>query len=124
MPSCGVRGMINKYFSRDEFACKCGCGFAAVDVDLLAVLTDLRGHFAKPVKINSACRCPAHNKAVGGEDKSQHLHGMAADFVVAGVSPAKVYQYLTGQYPYQYGLGLYKTWVHADVRAVKARWEK
>ncbi len=124
MSSVGVCGMINKYFSRDEFACKCGCGFSAVDVDLLAVLTDVRGHFDKAVKINSACRCPAHNKAVGGEDKSMHMFGMAADFVVVGVSPAKVYQYLTGLYPTTYGLGLYKTWVHLDVRRAPARWEK
>ncbi len=124
MSSRGVRGMINKHFSRDEFACKCGCGFMAVDVDLLAVLTDLREHFGKAVKINSACRCEAHNKAVGGEDKSQHMHGMAADLVVVGASPAKVHQYLVGQYPDTYGIGLYKTWVHVDVRQDKARWTK
>lgn len=114
----------NKFFTRKDFQCRCGCGFAAVDVDLLAVLTDVRTHFDKPLKINSACRCPAHNKAVGGEDKSQHMNGMAADFVVVGVSPAKVYQYLTGLYPDQYGIGLYKTWVHVDVRNDKARWQK
>ncbi len=112
-----------KYFTRSEFKCPC-CGFAAVDVELLAVLEDVREHFDRPVKINSACRCPAHNKAVGGEEKSMHMYGMAADFVVVGASPAKVHQYLVGKYPDQYGIGLYRTWVHADVRSTKARWEK
>lgn len=116
--------MNSKYFTRAEFKCSC-CGFAAVDVELLAVLEDVREHFHKPVKINSACRCPAHNKAVGGEDKSQHMFGMAADFVVVGVSPAKVNQYLVGKYPDQYGIGHYRAgWVHLDVRNGKARWEK
>lgn len=111
-------------FRRTEFACGCGCGFAAMDYELLAILEDVRAHFSKPVRITSACRCPDHNKAVGGEEKSQHLFGMAADFVVIGASPAKVHQYLVGKYPDQYGIGLYKTWVHLDVRQVKARWEK
>ncbi len=112
------------HFRRDEFACKCGCGFAAVDYELLALLENVREHFNQPITINSACRCPSHNAKVGGEDKSQHMFGMAADFVVVGVSPAKVHQYLIGKYPDRYGIGLYKTWVHLDVRPVKARWGK
>ena len=35
-------GTVSKNFSRSEFACKCGCGFDAVDVDLLAGLQALR----------------------------------------------------------------------------------
>lgn len=111
-------------FSRAEFACGCGCGFAAVDYELLACLETIRAHFAKPVRINSACRCASHNLAVGGEPASKHLHGMAADFVVVGVSPAKVHQFMVGVWPEQYGMGMYKTWCHLDVRSNKARWEK
>ncbi len=113
-----------KYFKRAEFACNCGCGFSAVDVELLEVLEDVREHFNQPITINSGCRCEAHNKAVGGEVRSKHTQGIAADFVVRGVSPAKVHQYLVGKYPNEYGIGLYKTWVHLDVRGEKARWEK
>jgi uncharacterized protein YcbK (DUF882 family) len=116
--------MISKHFSRAEFACKCGCGFDTVDVELITILEDVREHFNASITINSGCRCVKHNKAVGGENNSLHMTGKAADFVVAGPSPAKVYQYLTGQYKDRYGLGLYKTWVHADSRSIKARWEK
>jgi uncharacterized protein YcbK (DUF882 family) len=116
--------MISKHFSRDEFACKCGCGFDTVDIELIAILEDVREHFDKPIKINSGCRCAKHNKAVGGEANSLHMIGRAADFVVQGPSPAKVYQYLTGKYPEQYGIGIYPTWVHADSRTTKARWLK
>jgi hypothetical protein len=32
-----------------------------------------------PFIINSGCRCPAHNEAVGGKSDSWHLTGEAAD---------------------------------------------
>ena len=119
-------GDISKHFDRHEFACKCKdmCGFDSVDVELLAALEDVHEHFNTTVSINSGCRCEQQNKAVGGEPNSQHTKGKAVDFTMIGPSPAKIYQYLTAKYPDKYGMGLYKTWVHLDVRAIKARWEK
>lgn len=117
-------GDISKHFSRAEFACKCGCGFDTVDTELLKILEAVRVHFDKPVKINSGCRCEKHNKAVGGEVGGQHLYGRAADIVVHGPSPAKVYQWLNAEYPEQYGIGVYPSWVHVDSRNGKARWLK
>lgn len=108
-------------FSRHEFACRCGCGFDAVDVELLEVLQDVRDHFEAPVTVTSGCRCPTRNRAVGGERKSMHLNGMAADIVVEGVTPETVVNYLVTKY-YTYGIGLYSDWVHIDVRDAKARW--
>ena len=70
---------MNKYFKRSEFACKCGCGFAPVDNELLEVLSIVRVRFKSPVTINSACRCEAHNESVGGADGSKHKLGIAAD---------------------------------------------
>lgn len=115
---------LSKYFTRSEFACKCGCGFAAVDAELLRVLEDVREHFTQPVKINSACRCPKHNAAVGGEAGSKHMLGIAADIVVGQTKPAEVAQYLRQQYPDKYGIGEYASWAHIDVREDKARWKK
>jgi uncharacterized protein YcbK (DUF882 family) len=119
-------GDISKHFSRIEFACKCKdqCGFDTVDVELIAILEDVREHFGASISINSGCRCAKHNKAVGGEANSLHMIGRAADFTVAGPSPAKVYQYLVGKYPEQYGMGLYRQWCHIDSRKIKARWDK
>ena len=115
---------ISEHFDREEFACGCNCGFATVDVELIEVLENLREVYNVPIKINSGCRCAKHNKAVGGEDGSKHMQGIAVDIVVSGVSPAKVHQYLVGKYPGKYGLGLYTSWNHVDVRGKQARWEK
>ncbi|EBH6582603.1 DUF882 domain-containing protein [Salmonella enterica] len=115
--------MISKHFSRREFECKCGtCGYNAVDVELLKVLEDVREHFGKPVIINSANRCPTHNKRVGGASNSTHLKGLASDIVVKGVNPSAVYAYLDSKYPNSYGIGKYNTFTHIDVRGYRARW--
>jgi len=114
--------MKTKYFSREEFKCKCGCGLGAVDAELLFVLTKLRERFNRPVILNSAHRCNAHNSSVGGEIRSKHLEGIAADVVVRSTSPSKIYEYLNKKYPNKYGIGLYSSFVHIDMRAKKTRW--
>ena len=43
------------------------------------VLDPLRELYGKPIKINSAFRCPIVNRVVGGVATSEHLKGMAAD---------------------------------------------
>jgi uncharacterized protein YcbK (DUF882 family) len=115
---------ISEHFSRSEFACKCGCDFSAVDVELLGVLESLREHYGAPITITSGCRCEAHNAAVGGAPKSYHVRGLAADISVSGESPAVVAEFLDGLYPDNYGIGTYSGWVHLDVRpGTYARWE-
>ena len=133
-------GKLNEYFDRSEFRCKgkhCGddggnCGFATVDTELLKVLTDVREHFGKPVKINSGCRCFKHNEEVQkahnpnyvpGSSRSKHMQGIASDIVVTGVSPDEVADYLESKYPDKYGIGRYNTFTHIDVRSNKARWD-
>ncbi|MGU3485255.1 D-Ala-D-Ala carboxypeptidase family metallohydrolase [Enterobacter bugandensis] len=115
-------GDISPHFNRSEFGCKCGCGFNAVDKQLNEILEDVRTHFNAPLIINCACRCPAHNKAVGGEDKSQHLYGMAADITVNGYSPDSVANYLE-QHHSNCGIGRYDTFTHIDVRGYAAHWD-
>ena len=114
--------LFNRYFKRSEFACKCGCGFAVVDAELLDLLTDVREHFGLSVTINSACRCEAHNKAVGGADGSKHKLGIAADIVVKNTPSSLVHAYITDKYPDQYGVGSYNSFTHVDVRGEKGRW--
>lgn len=65
--------MLNKYFKRREFACRCGCGTSTVDAELLQVVTDVREHFGSPVVITSGHRCAKHNANVGGAKSSMHL---------------------------------------------------
>lgn len=114
--------MLNEYFSRKEFACKCGCGFDAVDTELLDVLTDVREKFG-PVTITSGNRCPKHNAAVGGVHNSKHTKGIAAD-IQTPASPKHVQDYLEAKYSGKYGIGRYTSWTHIDVREEPARWSK
>lgn len=116
-------GDISPNFSRREFACHCGCGFDAVDTELIEVLEGVRQHFSASMKITSGCRCYKHNAKVGGSPKSQHVFAKAADISVAGIRPADVAAYLEKNYPSKYGIGRYNGWVHIDVRAQKARWD-
>lgn len=116
-------GDISENFSRSEFACKCGCGFATVDVDLVATLEVVRKRFrGKPIQINSACRCEEHNEKIGGSYGSKHKQGIAADIVVKGVHPDDVYDFLDLFMPKSYGVGKYNSFTHIDVRTLKARW--
>lgn len=115
-------GNISPHFNRSEFACKCGCGFSAVDAELLDVLEGARMHFGAAITLNCACRCPTHNKEVGGVSHSQHIQGIAADIKVTGYSPAVVADYFESQYPNKYGVGRYTSFTHIDVRSGPTRW--
>jgi uncharacterized protein YcbK (DUF882 family) len=114
----------SEVFKREEFACKCGCGFDVVDAELLDVLESIRYHFDTPVIITSGCRCREHNIAEGGSEGSQHTLGKAADIVVRGVDPSLVYEYFDSRFPNRGGAGMYKDRTHVDVRDEKARWDE
>ena len=114
--------MVSKHFSREEFACKCGCGFSTVDVELLKVLEVVREHFRKEITITSACRCELHNKSVKGKIGSYHLRGIACDIRVKGIPPSEIAIFLDNLYPDKYGIGRYNTFTHIDVRDYKGRW--
>lgn len=120
------------YFTRDEFTCKCGCGFDTVDYELVRIMDDVRAYFNKPVIISSGCRCKTHNDAVIlkynplykiGTSRSKHMYGIACDFVVVGIHEDIVADYLEKKYPNTYGIGRYKGRTHVDSRYEKARWD-
>lgn len=55
-----------QHFSKSEFACKCGCGFDDIDINLVKLLEQIRSHFGdNPLIITSGCRCAKHNRSVG-----------------------------------------------------------
>ena len=116
-------GNLSNNFSREEFACKCKCGFSTADKELIEVLEVVRRRFGQSVKVNSACRCESHNEKIGGSYGSKHKQGIAADIVVKNVSPDDVYNFLDLYQPNRYGVGKYKTFTHIDVRSSKARWQ-
>ena len=116
---------VSDHFTLEEITCRCGCGFANYDVRLLAGLEALRAIIAKPIHVNSWCRCQKHNAEVGGVRHSQHTIGRAADIVVHGVSPEKVAE-IAEQIPCfgRGGIGIYSTFTHLDVRGYRARWDE
>lgn len=115
---------VSENFGRWEFACNCGCGFEAVDVELLGVLEQVRAKFRQPVTISSGCRCVLANIGAVGRPSSKHLRGIAADIRVKDTKPADVATYLEGVYPKKYGIGRYRGHTHIDVRREPARWEE
>lgn len=113
---------VSKNFSREEFACKCGCGFETVDVRLIQILEHVRAYFDSPITINSGCRCESHNKAIDGSKGSKHLFGLAADIVVKDFHAYEVFDFLDKEFPNMYGFGKYKGFTHVDSRRYPARW--
>ena len=89
--------LISPHFCFEEFACHDGTPYPAEWIDerlrpLGTALERLRAELGeRPVHIVSGFRSPSHNAAVRGAKKSQHVAGRAADFTVAGVTPAKVH---------------------------------
>ncbi len=109
-------GDISQNFSRSEFACKCGCGFATVDSGLLLKLEALRSKLGgRPVRITSGCRCPKHSVAVGGYSTDAHTKGIAADITVDGRTVEDIAE--AAELVGFTGIGLMNGAVHVDVRS-------
>lgn len=122
---------ITPHFSLKEFASKDGAPMPSSAMtqifELAQALEVIREDVGKPININSGYRSPAHNKAVGGAAASQHLLGTAADITVSNLQPTALADIIekliaSGKIP-QGGIGIYKTFVHYDIRGTKARWD-
>ena len=109
----------SKYFKREEFACRCGCGLDTIDFATVAACEAIRKHFDRPVTVISGIRCPEHNRRVGGSKKSQHLRGRAADIQVSDTPP-----HLVAELARDMGLsvGEYTAFTHIDTREGQATW--
>ena len=112
---------LSKHFTREEVACRCGCGFDSMDVETIKIAEEVRELIGGPVQVGSGCRCESHNRDVGGASKSLHVQARAMDLYVP--HPERVYDWLCLKYPSKYGFGVYKTFVHVDTRTgAPARW--
>jgi uncharacterized protein YcbK (DUF882 family) len=123
---------LSTNFNLDEFASADG---TAPSGEVLKNLTELaknlevlRKHIGKPIRVTSGFRSKEYNRKVKGATNSFHVLGMAADIQVAKMSPeqvAKAIELLIAEGKMKEGgLGIYRTWVHYDVRGTKARWKK
>ena len=82
------------------------------------LLEPARAILNTPLIITSGYRCPALNREVGGNVKSQHLNGTAADFVVKDkkISLESIFIKLKESPFLHYGqLILEKNWIHLSL---------
>lgn len=117
---------MSKYFQAKEFESRDGSvsPYPLVVQEQLYTLLDLiREEFGKPIIVNSGYRSPAHNMKVGGVPNSYHVLGMAADIRPKNLNDLPRLQHLADSINFNGGVGFYDTFVHVDVRPMRARWD-
>lgn len=120
-----------EHFSQSEFDSKDGVkvpnefkGNVQVVMNNLEVLRAYLN--SKPINVNSGYRSPAHNAKVRGKKYSQHLYAKAADIHSDYYTPTEIKQaietLISQGKMIEGGIGLYKNFVHYDIRGNKVRW--
>lgn len=103
-------------FTRQEFACQCGCGFPAEPKEgMVRIAQAARTHFGRPARVVSGLRCQRHNAAVGGVANSQHMAGEACDLAISGISADALLSFLQAQPGVRYAYKINDTNVHFDI---------
>lgn len=64
------------------------------------ILEPLRHYLGKPILVSSGYRCLKLNHLLGGQEKSQHIYGQAADIRCPGISNDMVYSYIKDMLPF------------------------
>ena len=113
---------LSSNFTVKEFRCKDNTDTIFVAPALVKLLQEAREYFKKPIIINSAYRTEPYNKKIGGAEYSQHKYGTAADVYISNIPVKTIYDWFDKKLGNSGGVGLYKKFVHVDVREVKARW--
>ena len=106
-----------KFFKENEFACKCGCGFNPINMQLVLALDMARKDAGVPFSVSSGCRCAAHNKRVGGVSDSAHTKGLAVD--VSVVNSEQRYVVIRALLRYFTRIGVDKHFIHVDMDSSK-----
>ncbi|ADR34009.1 Peptidase M15A [Sulfuricurvum kujiense DSM 16994] len=105
-----------KYFKKDEFTCKCGCGLNNISDALLDKLDEARDISGVPFSINAGTRCKKHNSDpnVKGEPDSAHLYGYAAD--ISAKTSQQKFAIISSLLKVGFvRIGVYDTFIHADI---------
>ena len=112
-----------RYFTREEFKCKCGgqyCdGYPAEMQEAVVKIADAaREHFGKPAHVVSGLRCKQWNAHEGGVANSQHMYGEAIDLRIDGVSAETLRKFVSTQPGHRYSYCINSTNVHFDINKV------
>ena len=108
-----------QYFSRKEFACKCGryCnGYPAQMQRGIVELADrARGELKGAGFVSSGLRCSQHNANVGGVSDSRHLTGKAVDLRIEGKPARQTLAWAQRQPEVRYAYAIDTSFVHMDI---------
>jgi hypothetical protein len=87
------------------------------------VADEARHRIGRPLRINSAYRSPAYNRAISGASKSIHVLGGALDLSGSPATLHKILTQMRREGLFRGGIGKYRTFVHVDVRGKNADWQ-
>ena len=106
-------GDLSLNFSKNEFACGCGCGKnEPIDPELIRLLQDLRTKLGKSIHILEGVRCKTYNKEIKGFIDSPHLEGRAVDCKVKDIN---LIDFAREARDIGFSrVGLYETFLHLD----------
>ena len=90
---------------------------------VVKVADEARHRIGRPLRINSAYRSPAYNRAISGASKSIHVLGGALDLSGSPATLHKILTQLRKEGFFKGGIGKYRTFVHVDVRGKNADWQ-
>lgn len=106
---------INIYFTKEEMACKCGCGLMPNNLVFLERLHNARERAGVSFPINSWVRCPARNKEEGGRENSAHLRGCAVDIRIDKYNSYKRFLVIKALIEEGFNrIGVYDWGIHVD----------
>lgn len=109
-----------RYFTREEFKCKCGGQFcdgypAEMQESVVRIADAAREHFGRPAHVISGLRCQQWNAHEGGVENSQHIYGEAIDLCVEGVSAEDLRKFVASQPGHRWSYCINSTNVHFDI---------
>lgn len=85
------------------------------------VLQPLRNSLGKPIVITSGYRGPAVNRLIGGSSTSAHMHGLAADIHVPGMSSDALMRHIHKlKLPVDQVIDEFGSWVHVGLTSAGA----
>lgn len=145
LKQAGREHKLSEHFALGEFACHDGSDLVLVSEDLVKLLEKIRAWARTVVSpdavviITSGYRTTSYNAAVKGKSNSRHILGEAADFKIAYGPKGSLGKYMKFVEPKRIakaldngevtgaafigGMGLYRSWLHVDVRSSNTRWK-
>ena len=86
------------------------------------VADEARHRIGRPLRINSAYRNAAYNRAIGGASASIHMRGGALDLSGSPVTLRRILREMREEGLFRGGIGRYPTFTHVDVRGKNVDW--